>query len=64
MREAEVAAKTCHGCGSAVRSGAKFCAHCGRHRPAATMTGDRLLLLLLVLVAILTLFVARQISVI
>jgi hypothetical protein len=59
-----VADKTCLGCGSAVRSGARFCGRCGRVRPTATLTGDRLLLLLLVIVAVLTLLVAQKLSVI
>ena len=58
------AAKTCHGCGNAVRSGAKFCSRCGQHRPTAVLTGDRLLIILLVIVAALSLLLAQKISVI
>ena len=58
------AGKTCHGCGSAVRSGAKFCGRCGQVRPTAVLTGDRLLIILLVIVAALSLLLAQKISVI
>ena len=56
--------KACHGCGSAVRSGAKFCGRCGQYRPTAVLTGDRLLIILLVIVAALSLLLAQKISVI
>ena len=58
------ATKTCHGCGNAVRSGAKFCGRCGQARPTAVLTGDRLLIILLVIVAALSLLLAQKISVI
>ncbi len=58
------ATKTCHGCGSDVRSGAKFCSRCGQYRPTAVLTGDRLLIILLVIVAALSLLLAQKISVI
>ena len=56
--------KACHGCGSAVRSGAKFCGRCGQYRPTAVLTGDRLLIILLVIVAAISLLLAQKISVI
>ena len=58
------ATKTCHGCGNTVRSGAKFCGRCGQYRPTAVLTGDRLLIILLVIVAALSLLLAQKISVI
>jgi RNA polymerase subunit RPABC4/transcription elongation factor Spt4 len=58
------ATKACHGCGNAVRSGAKFCGRCGQYRPTAVLTGDRLLIILLVIVAALSLLLAQKISVI
>jgi len=58
------ATKTCHGCGNAVRSGARFCGRCGQARPAAVLTGDKLLIILLVIVAALSLLLAQKISVI
>jgi hypothetical protein len=47
-----------------VRSGAKFCSRCGPYRPTAVLTGDRLLIILLVIVAALSLLLAQKISVI
>jgi hypothetical protein len=47
-----------------VRSGAKFCARCGQYRPTAALTGDRLLIILLLIVAAISLLLAQKISVI
>ena len=58
------APKPGHGCGNAGRSGARFCSRCGQHRPTAVLTGDRLLIVLLVIAAALSVLLAQKISVI